>query len=81
MWVFPLPSSPTPCCKATTLPKLNKRHGAVLEIGGSDQWGNITAGIDLTRRLHQKQVFGLTLPLVTKSDGTKFGKPKAARYG
>ena len=54
--------------------KLNKRHGAVLEIGGSDQWGNITAGIDLTRRLHQKQVFGLTLPLVTKSDGTKFGK-------
>ena len=56
------------------LAELNKRHGAVLEIGGSDQWGNITAGIDLTRRLHQKQVFGLTLPLVTKSDGTKFGK-------
>ena len=54
--------------------ELNKRHDAVLEIGGSDQWGNITAGIDLTRRLHQKQVFGLTLPLVTKSDGTKFGK-------
>lgn len=54
--------------------ELNKRHGAVLEIGGSDQWGNITAGIDLTRRLYQKQVFGLTLPLVTKSDGTKFGK-------
>ena len=54
--------------------ELNKRHGAVLEIGGSDQWGNIIAGIDLTRRLHQKQVFGLTLPLVTKSDGTKFGK-------
>ena len=54
--------------------ELNKRHGTVLEIGGSDQWGNITAGIDLTRRLNQKQVFGLTLPLVTKSDGTKFGK-------
>ena len=54
--------------------ELNKRHGAILEIGGSDQWGNITAGIDLTRRLNQKQVFGLTLPLVTKSDGTKFGK-------
>lgn len=54
--------------------ELNKRHGAVLEIGGSDQWGNITAGIDLTRRLNQKQVFGLTLPLATKSDGTKFGK-------
>ena len=54
--------------------ELNKRYSAVLEIGGSDQWGNITAGIDLTRRLNQKQVFGLTLPLVTKSDGTKFGK-------
>lgn len=54
--------------------ELNKRHGTLLQIGGSDQWGNITAGIDLTRRLNQKQVFGLTLPLVTKADGTKFGK-------
>ncbi len=54
--------------------ELNKRHAAMLQIGGSDQWGNITNGIDLTRRLHQQQVFGLTLPLVTKSDGTKFGK-------
>ncbi|NJC99619.1 tyrosine--tRNA ligase [Candidatus Erwinia dacicola] len=53
---------------------LNKRHGMVLQIGGSDQWGNITSGIDLTRRLHQNQVFGLTVPLITKSDGTKFGK-------
>ncbi|QCR36265.1 tyrosine--tRNA ligase [Nissabacter sp. SGAir0207] len=49
-------------------------HGVELQIGGSDQWGNITSGIDLTRRLHQKQVFGLTVPLITKSDGTKFGK-------
>ena len=54
--------------------ELNKRHGARLQIGGSDQWGNITNGIDLTRRLNQQQVFGLTLPLVTKADGTKFGK-------
>ncbi|MFV2029191.1 tyrosine--tRNA ligase [Neisseria sp. S1] len=54
--------------------ELNKRHDVVLQIGGSDQWGNITWGIDTTRRLNQKQVFGLTLPLVTKSDGTKFGK-------
>ena len=54
--------------------ELNKRHGVRLQIGGSDQWGNITNGIDLTRRLNQKQVFGLTLPLVTKADGTKFGK-------
>lgn len=50
------------------------RHGAVLQIGGSDQWGNITGGIDLSRRLHQATVYGLTLPLVTKADGTKFGK-------
>ncbi|MGQ5524707.1 tyrosine--tRNA ligase [Chitinimonas sp. PSY-7] len=54
--------------------ELNKRFGCKLQIGGSDQWGNITAGTDLTRRLNQQQVFGLTLPLVTKSDGTKFGK-------
>ncbi|MEH6459213.1 tyrosine--tRNA ligase [Chitinimonas sp. JJ19] len=54
--------------------ELNRRHGCRLQIGGSDQWGNITAGTDLTRRLNQQQVFGLTLPLVTKSDGTKFGK-------
>ena len=54
--------------------ELNRRHQAVLQIGGSDQWGNITAGIDLTRRLHRQSVFGLTLPLVTKADGTKFGK-------
>ncbi|MDO4695071.1 MAG: tyrosine--tRNA ligase, partial [Eikenella sp.] len=46
----------------------------MLQIGGSDQWGNITWGTDLTRRLHQQNVFGLTLPLVTKADGTKFGK-------
>ena len=54
-----------------------QRHGCVLQIGGSDQWGNITAGIDLTRRLNQKQVFGLTLPLVAKADGTKFGKTES----
>lgn len=53
---------------------LNKTHGVALQIGGSDQWGNITSGIDLTRRLHQQQVYGLTVPLITKADGTKFGK-------
>ena len=57
--------------------ELNRRHNCVLQIGGSDQWGNITAGADLTRRLNQKHVFGLTLPLVTKSDGTKFGKTES----
>lgn len=54
--------------------ELYSRHQVVLQIGGSDQWGNITSGIDLTRRMHQKQVFGLTVPLITKADGTKFGK-------
>ncbi|QZN97450.1 tyrosine--tRNA ligase [Symbiopectobacterium purcellii] len=53
---------------------LNEKYGVALQIGGSDQWGNITSGIDLTRRLHQNTVFGLTVPLITKSDGTKFGK-------
>jgi tyrosyl-tRNA synthetase len=57
--------------------ELNKRHGCQLQIGGSDQWGNITAGIDLTRRLNHKPVFGLTLPLVAKADGTKFGKTES----
>jgi tyrosyl-tRNA synthetase len=57
--------------------ELNKQHGCELQIGGSDQWGNITAGTDLTRRMNQQQVFGLTMPLVTKSDGTKFGKTES----
>lgn len=56
---------------------LNEKHGVELQIGGSDQWGNITSGIDLTRRLQQKQVFGLTVPLITKADGTKFGKTES----
>ena len=54
--------------------ELNSRYGCTLQIGGSDQWGNITGGVDLSRRIHGSQVFGMTLPLVTKSDGTKFGK-------
>ncbi|KXV32866.1 tyrosyl-tRNA synthetase [Gluconobacter thailandicus] len=54
--------------------ELNRRHGAVLQMGGSDQWGNIVAGIDLTRRTDGKQVFGLTTPLVTTSSGVKMGK-------
>ena len=54
--------------------ELNNRFECTLQIGGSDQWGNITWGIDLTRRMNQAQVFGLTMPLITKSDGSKFGK-------
>ena len=45
-----------------------------LQIGGSDQWGNITAGIELTRKKLGKTVYGLTLPLITNADGSKFGK-------
>ena len=54
--------------------ELYHRYGCGLQIGGSDQWGNITGGIDLTRRLYGGHVHGMTLPLVTKADGTKFGK-------
>ena len=57
--------------------ELNKRYDCGLQVGGSDQWGNITGGIDLTRRLHGNQVFGFTMPLITKSDGTKFGKTES----
>lgn len=57
--------------------ELFNTHDCTLQIGGSDQWGNITGGIDLTRRMHQGQVFGLTMPLITKSDGTKFGKTES----
>ncbi len=57
--------------------KLNELENCILQIGGSDQWGNITGGTELTRRMNGNQVFGLTLPLVTKSDGTKFGKTES----
>ena len=56
---------------------LNRTLGCRLQIGGSDQWGNIVSGVDLTRRLNGEQVMGLTLPLVTKADGTKFGKTES----
>ena len=57
--------------------ELNARHNCTLQVGGSDQWGNIVSGIDLARRRNQAQCFGLTVPLITKSDGTKFGKTEA----
>jgi len=56
---------------------LNKAKNCTLQIGGSDQWGNITSGVDLSRRMNKAKVYGLTLPLVTKSDGTKFGKTES----
>lgn len=54
--------------------ELHRRHGCLLQMGGSDQWGNIVNGIDLTRRILDDQVFGLTTPLLTTSDGKKMGK-------
>ncbi len=56
---------------------LRDQFNCELQIGGSDQWGNITAGIDLCRKKLGKTVFGLTLPLITNADGTKFGKTEA----
>ena len=56
---------------------LNKETDCELQIGGTDQWGNITMGIELTRKKSGKQAFGLTMPLITKSDGTKFGKTES----
>ena len=56
---------------------LCRDHDCELQIGGSDQWGNITAGIDLTRKKLGRPVYGLTLPLITNADGTKFGKTES----
>src|SRR6202012_3131240 len=56
---------------------LCRDHNCELQIGGSDQWGNITAGIELARKKLGRQVFGLTLPLITNADGSKFGKTVA----
>ncbi|MDP2855601.1 MAG: tyrosine--tRNA ligase [bacterium] len=57
--------------------RLHEDCGCNLQIGGSDQWGNITAGIDLIRKVSQAETYGLTIPLITKSDGTKFGKTES----
>jgi tyrosyl-tRNA synthetase len=56
---------------------LFEAYGCRLQLGGSDQWGNITMGIDLVRRVRHEEVWGLTTPLVLKSDGTKFGKTES----
>ena len=60
--------------QANDFRELHRRHGVTLQTGGSDQWGNLTAGIDLVRRTEGAKVHALSTPLVTKSDGTKFGK-------
>ena len=56
---------------------LNEHHGCELQVGGSDQWGNITAGIDLARRIRGVQLYGITCPLLAKTDGTKMGKTES----
>ncbi len=56
---------------------LSEHYGCEIQVGGSDQWGNITAGIDLARRLRGVQLYGMTCPLLTKSDGTKMGKTES----
>lgn len=53
---------------------LNQHHGVTLQMGGSDQWGNITAGIEFNRKMGGTPIYGLTFPLITRSDGKKFGK-------
>jgi len=57
--------------------ELQKRHGCVLQMGGSDQWGNIVNGVELGRRLRNLELFGLTTPLITTSSGSKMGKTAA----
>lgn len=57
--------------------KLYEKYGVTMQIGGQDQWGNITAGIELIRKIHGAECYGLTIPLVTKADGTKFGKSES----
>src|SRR5262249_2946349 len=59
--------------------ELNKRYGCVLQMGGSDQWGNIVNGIDLGRRMLGAQLFALTTPLLTTASGAKMGKTAAGR--
>jgi tyrosyl-tRNA synthetase len=57
--------------------ELNRRHGVTLQIGGSDQWGNIVSGMELTRRCDGKHVYGLTTPLIATASGAKMGKTAA----
>lgn len=57
--------------------ELARRHGCSLQVGGSDQWGNIVSGVDLVRRRLGREAFALTMPLITRADGAKFGKTAA----
>lgn len=63
--------------QAMDFAELNRRMDCSVQVGGSDQWGNIVSGIDLNRRQNKSQCYGLTVPLITKADGTKFGKTES----
>ena len=63
--------------QAMDFKQLAERYGCTVQIGGSDQWGNIVSGVDLVRRVLAKKVFALTIPLATKADGTKLGKTES----
>ncbi len=65
------------CLQSYDFAEISKRHGAVLQMGGSDQWGNIVMGVDLGRRMGRPQLYGLTSPLLTTSSGAKMGKTAA----
>jgi tyrosyl-tRNA synthetase len=65
------------CLQAYDFAELNKRHGVTLQMGGSDQWGNIVTGIDLGRRMGLDQLYALTSPLITSASGAKMGKTAA----
>src|SRR5271156_2815663 len=65
------------CLQASDFTELNKRHGVSLQMGGSDQWGNIVTGIDLGRRMGLEQLYALTTPLITMASGAKMGKTAA----
>ncbi len=65
------------CLQAYDFVELHKRYGCLLQMGGSDQWGNIVTGIDLGRRMGTAQLYGLTSPLLTTASGAKMGKTAA----
>ena len=61
--------------------KLYEKYGVTLQIGGQDQWGNITSGLELIRKIHgiDTKCYGMTMPLITRADGTKFGKSESGK--
>ena len=65
------------CLQAYDFVELNRRYGCTLQMGGSDQWGNIVNGIDLGRRMGTPQLYALTSPLITTASGAKMGKTAA----